>query len=143
MNKIIEEKKLTSRPPRVNIRKNGIFVGISRQWMGNDESWVITGFAENDTENKIKKEATDAIKAVNAQYGYAPEFLSISRQVGAVIASIDRITHPQDLSTAVSKEEKDRDHLEDTLNERIERLEKENKRLKKRLSKYTSRDIER
>ena len=84
---------------RLNIRKNSIFVGVSKQWLGSDENWVITGFAENDENNVIKKEAADAIKAVNAQYGYAPEFLSISRQVGAVIASIDKITQINEKST--------------------------------------------
>lgn len=84
---------------RLNIRKNSIFVGVSKQWLGSDENWVITGFAENDENNAIKKEAADAIKAVNAQYGYAPEFLSISRQVGAVIASIDKITQINEKST--------------------------------------------
>ena len=88
---------------RLNIRKNSIFVGVSKQWLGSDENWVITGFAENDENNVIKKEAADAIKAVNAQYGYAPEFLSISRQVGAVIASIDKITQINEKSTANAK----------------------------------------
>ena len=85
--------------PRLNLRKNGIFVGITRQWMGSAETWVITGFAENDENNAIRTEAADAIKAVNAQYGYAPEFLSISRQVGAVIASVNNITHLREKST--------------------------------------------
>ena len=88
---------------RLNIRKNSIFVGVSKQWLGSDENWVITGFAENDENNVIKKEAADAIKAVNAQYGYAPEFLSISRQVGAVIASIDKITQINEKSTVNAK----------------------------------------
>lgn len=88
---------------RLNIRKNSIFVGVSKQWLGSDENWVITGFAENDENNAIKKEAADAIKAVNAQYGYAPEFLSISRQVGAVIASIDKITQINEKSTVNAK----------------------------------------
>ena len=88
---------------RLNIRKNSIFVGVSKQWLGSDENWVITGFAENDENNVIKKEAADAIKAVNAQYGYAPEFLSISRQVGAVIASIDKITQINEKSTSTEQ----------------------------------------
>ena len=40
---------------------------------------------------------------MNAQYGYAPEFLSISRQVGAVIASIDKITQINEKSTVNAK----------------------------------------
>lgn len=93
---------------RLNIRKNSIFVGVSKQWLGSDENWVITGFAENDENNVIKKEAADAIKAVNAQYGYAPEFLSISRQVGAVIASIDKITQINEKSTQTEKNSESR-----------------------------------
>lgn len=88
---------------RLNIRKNSIFVGVSKQWLGSNENWVITGFAENDENNVIEKEAADAIKAVNAQYGYAPEFLSISRQVGAVIASIDKITQNAEKSTSAEQ----------------------------------------
>ena len=37
---------------RLNIRKNSIFVGVSKQWLGSDENWVITGFAENDENNE-------------------------------------------------------------------------------------------
>ena len=95
------EKVLPDEPQktRLNLRDNGILVGISRQWMGTEESWVITGFAEKENDNELKKEASDAIKAVNAQYGYTPEFLSIGKQVGAVIASVDKITHNKDLSS--------------------------------------------
>ncbi|MBR1640618.1 MAG: hypothetical protein IJ688_14685 [Treponema sp.] len=53
----------------------------------------------------MMEEAADAIKAVNAQYGYAPEFLSIGRQVGAVIASVDRITQSSVLSTIEKQDE--------------------------------------
>lgn len=59
----------------------------------------MTDFAENDGNDEMKKEAADAIKAVNAQYGYTPEFLSIGRQAGAVIASVDRIMQNGNLST--------------------------------------------
>ncbi|MCR4712761.1 MAG: hypothetical protein K5751_00100 [Treponemataceae bacterium] len=95
------EKVLPDEPQktRLNLRDNGILVGISRQWMGTEESWVITGFAEKEKDNELKKEASDAIKAVNAQYGYTPEFLSIGKQVGAVIASVDKITQNKDLSS--------------------------------------------
>ena len=77
--------------PKINLVKNGIWVGITRNW------------GETDTSGKMIKEAADAIKAVNAQYGYAPEFFSISRQVGAVIASIDKITQINEKSTVNAK----------------------------------------
>ena len=52
---------------RLNIRKNSIFVGVSKQWLGSDENWVITGFAENDENNVIKKEAADAVRELLTQ----------------------------------------------------------------------------
>ena len=106
---------------RLNIRKNSIFVGVSKQWLGSDENWVITGFAENDENNVIKKEAADAIKAVNAQYGYAPEFLSISRQVGAVIASIDKITQINEKSISKIKMPEQLIYASDEIGQMIER----------------------
>ncbi len=36
-----------------------------------------------------EREATDAIKTVNAKYNYAPEYSHIRKQVGAVIASLN------------------------------------------------------
>lgn len=85
--------------PKINLVKNGIWVGITRNWGESDEKWIVTGYGETDTSGKMIKEAADAIKAVNAQYGYAPEFLSVGRQVGAVIASIDKITQINEKST--------------------------------------------
>jgi hypothetical protein len=37
--------------------------------------------------DKENKEATDAIQKVISQYGYAPEFLGLEKQVGAVVSS--------------------------------------------------------
>lgn len=85
--------------PKINLVKNGIWVGITRNWGESDEKWIVTGYGETDTSGKMIKKAADAIKAVNAQYGYAPEFLSVGRQVGAVIASIDKITQINEKST--------------------------------------------
>lgn len=45
--------------------------------------YVLTGYDNKQT----KKEATESINAVIAQYGNSPEFLGIYAQVGAVIAS--------------------------------------------------------
>lgn len=85
--------------PKINLVKNGIWVGITRNWGESDEKWIVTGYGETDISGNMIKEAADAIKAVNAQYGYAPEFLSVGRQVGAVIASIDKITQINEKST--------------------------------------------
>lgn len=76
---------------RQNIIKDGIWVTIRKDFDGIKQNWVVTGFAENDGNGQITKEAADAIKAVNAQYGYAPEHLFVSEQVGAVIASVNTI----------------------------------------------------
>ena len=89
--------------PKINLVKNGIWVGITRNWGESDEKWIVTGYGETDTSGKMIKEAADAIKAVNAQYGYAPEFLSVGRQVGAVITSIDKITQINEKSTSTEQ----------------------------------------
>lgn len=91
---------------KINLVKNGIWVGITRNWADTDEKWIVTGYGEIDKEGRMIKEAADAIKAVNAQYGYTPEFLSVGKQVGAVIASVDRITQNKDLSTIEKTGEK-------------------------------------
>jgi len=42
----------------------------------------LTGF-----EDKKNKEATDTIQKVISRYGYAPEFLDLEKQMGAVVSS--------------------------------------------------------
>lgn len=84
---------------KINLVKNGIWVGITRNWAETGEKWIVTGYGEIGNDGKMTREAADAIKAVSAQYGYTPEFLSVGKQVGAVIASIDRITQNKDLSS--------------------------------------------
>ncbi len=66
---------------RYAIYKNGIKTAIDTDKNG---KFIVTGFDFDDTQ----KEATDAIMSVNAHYGYAPEFLEIYAQVGAVYASL-------------------------------------------------------
>lgn len=75
--------------PKINLVKNGIWVGITRNWLDTDENWIVTGFGEFNKEQELKKEAADAINAVSTKYGYTPEFLSVGKQVGAVISSIE------------------------------------------------------
>ena len=85
---------------RLNLKKDGIWVGISKQWNGTDETWIITGFPENQEDGKLIKEATDTIKTVIAQNSYALENSSIRQQVGAVIASINNIiTNKENVNT--------------------------------------------
>ena len=43
---------------------------------------ILTGF-----EDKENKEATDTIQKVISRYGYAPEFLDLEKQMGAVVSS--------------------------------------------------------
>ena len=85
--------------PKINLVKNGIWVGITRNWLDTDENWIVTGFGEFNKEQELKKEAADAINAVSAKYGYTPEFLSVGKQVGAVIASIEIITLKNQMSS--------------------------------------------
>ncbi len=66
---------------RYAIFKNGIKTAVDTDKKGR---FVVTGFDLDET----KQEATDAINAVNAVYGYTPEFLEIYAQVGAVYASL-------------------------------------------------------
>ena len=89
--------------PKINLVKNGIWVGITRNWLDTDENWVVTGFGEFDKEQKLTKEAADVINAVSAKYGYTPEFLSVGKQVGAVIASIEMITLKNQMSSINTK----------------------------------------
>ena len=84
--------------PKINLVKNGIWVGITRNWLDTDENWIVTGFGEFNKEQELKKEAADAINAVSAKYGYTPEFLSVGKQVGAVIASCNILPQSQENS---------------------------------------------
>ena len=75
---------------RYAIYKNGIKTGIGKDKNGR---YVVTGFNFNDT----KQEAADAIKSVNALYGYTPEFLEIYAQVGAAYASLGNNINQQNI----------------------------------------------
>ena len=39
-----------------------------------------------------KEEATEAIQEVISRYGYAPEFLGLEKQVGAVVSSLNKVS---------------------------------------------------
>ena len=74
---------------RMELDAGGIVAIVSRQReQGDNEQWVLTGF-----EDRGNKEAADAIQKVISRYGYAPEFLGLEKQVGAVVSSIDKISH--------------------------------------------------
>ncbi|MDE5581830.1 MAG: hypothetical protein K2I95_10485 [Treponemataceae bacterium] len=66
---------------RIEIVKDGIMAIISKTRNGSEEQWILTGYDLFDE----KEKATGAIKEVISQYGYAPEFSDLKRQVGAVI----------------------------------------------------------
>lgn len=151
---------------KINLVKDGIWVGITRNWADTDEKWIVTGYGETDKDGKMIKEAADAIKAVSAQYGYAPEFLSVGRQVGAVIASVDKITQSKNLSTSDNRPAENRLFIEvngktrelkngleegfvnavklvDRLIDEKQALEKENSELRKRLETKQTRKKDR
>jgi hypothetical protein len=69
---------------RVTMEKNGIIAVVSKVRNGQSENWLLTGF--DDKKNQM--EATDAIRTVNAIYGYAPEFSGLRKQVGAIGTSL-------------------------------------------------------
>ena len=70
----------------VEIIKDGIMAVVSKQKHGEKENWLLTGYELHDE----KEKATDAIKAVIAQYNYTLEYSGLNNQVGAVIASLDK-----------------------------------------------------
>ena len=109
------------------IYKNGIKTGIGTDKKGR---FVVTGFDFDNT----KQEATDAINAVTALYGYAPEFLGIYAQVGAVYASIsESITQPYREVKQKSQDEKTIKELEP--NEFEKKFSEETNRLAEELKK--------
>ena len=73
----------------LELSKNGIVAILRKEPNDKGFQWILTGFANTDTD-KIKKEATDTINAVIANNSYTPEFSSFRKQVGAVIASLDK-----------------------------------------------------
>lgn len=84
---------------RYSIYKDGIKTCIGKDKNGR---YIVSGFDFDDT----KQEARDAIKSVNAQYGYAPEFLEIYAQVGATYASLsNNISQPLEKSNNVTTDE--------------------------------------
>ena len=93
--KVTPKKERTPGRERHKVEKDGIAVILSRT--KNEKRLVITGYAEKE------KEAADAIKAVNAQYGYAPEFVDFQKQVGAAIASISLLSHQQVKESSTEK----------------------------------------
>lgn len=74
-----ENKKL------YELEKNGIVAIVRKESNDRKSKWILTGFENWDK----PKEAADSIKTVIAKYGYAPEYSSFRKQVGAVIASIE------------------------------------------------------
>ncbi len=87
---------------RAFINKNGIRVVLQKNWEDKGNTWLVSGYGLLDDEGKIKKEATETIKTVNAQYGYKPEHSRLREQVGAVIASISNIREQQQKSQGFS-----------------------------------------
>jgi len=85
--KKISDIKLKQRPEhkgRMKLESGGIIAIVSKQrYQGDSEQWVLTGF-----DKKESKEAADTIQKVISRYGYAPEFLDLEKQVGAVVSSL-------------------------------------------------------
>ncbi len=103
------EVEIDDSKTRQNIVKNGIWVTLRKDFDGIKQNWVVTGFAENDSDGHIKKEAADAIKAVNAQYDYTPEHLFVSEQVGAVVASLNLNIPQNETVSSIQQVEHDND----------------------------------
>lgn len=116
--------------------------------------YVVTGYDNKQTE----KEATESINAVIAQYGRTPEFLGIYAQVGAVIASQNILPQQKNLSSVmyehaeIEVDGKMRECKHGLLagfknavsrieiqNKTIERLSRENEKLRDQLQKDRTR----
>ena len=83
------------------ISYKGIKTILTRDKKGH---YVLTGFDNNQD----KKEATESINAVIAEYGNTPEFLGIYAQVGAVIASYSILPQSEQKSIEELKKENER-----------------------------------
>lgn len=90
---------------RFAVYKNGIKTVIGKDKNGR---YVVTGFDFDDT----KQEAADAINAVNALYGYTPEFLEIYAQVGAAYASLNNIAQQSPVVNENSNDSLEQNSLE-------------------------------
>jgi hypothetical protein len=89
----------------IRLEKGGIIVILSRKRGNIDtDTWLLTGFDDD----KNKKQATETIQTVNAKYGYTPEFSLLRTQVGAVIASLPKVSpdSPGKSSPSEKKSEK-------------------------------------
>lgn len=109
--------------------KDGIVAILRKESDDKSKKWILTGY---DDLNK-QKEATDAIKTVTANYSYTPEFSRFRKQVGAVIASVTKVSYKDEvLSTsdlkkddyqkqiydlAVEKSKKEKQHRELIINQ--------------------------
>lgn len=117
---------------RYAIYKDGIKTCIGKDKNGR---YIVSGFDFDDT----KQEARDAIKSVNAQYGYAPEFLEIYAQVGATYASLsNNISQSQEKSNNVSIDNTQRNsnsvsQTEEELRKELAAAEKKIEALRKKL----------
>jgi hypothetical protein len=93
--------KLTRQPDhlgRMELEAGGIIAVVSKQrYQGDNEQWVLTGF---DSDEK-KEEAAGAIQKVISRYGYAPEFLVLEKQVGAVVSSLQLSRQSHDKSSEI------------------------------------------
>ena len=125
------EVEIDESKSRQNIVKDGVWVTLRKDFDGIKQNWIVTGFAENNENGEMTREAADAIKAVNAQYGYAPEHLFVSEQVGAVIASLRTIAQNILKSSDKERIESFKSIYKDT------KLLQENKVMENKLSEKT------
>lgn len=70
--------------------KNGIIAIARKEFFGEKETWLLTGFAYDSSNAEKNREATEAIKTVIAKYGSSPDYSYFRKQVGAVIASLNQ-----------------------------------------------------
>ena len=100
-NRDIIFKRQPNHRGRMELEAGGIIAIVSKQRnQGDNEQWVLTGF-----EDKESKEAADTIQKVISRYGYAPEFLDLEKQVGAVVSSLNIRTKNDSVKQISNKEQ--------------------------------------
>ena len=69
--------------------KNGIVAIVRKNYFGEEQNWILTGFAYDESDLEKNREATEAIKTVIANYSNSDGYSYFRSQVGAVITSLD------------------------------------------------------
>ena len=62
---------------------------VRKDFLGNQQNWILTGFSYDKSDIEKNREATEAIKTVIANYSNSDGYSYFRNQVGAIITSLD------------------------------------------------------